>query len=241
MAKILCITPVWNEIEYIGYKHTWCQNNGIEHYVINNESTDGTRQWLVKNKVKFHDLRTGGAFHLDIIHKEILNVARRINPDWLVFMGCDMFAQTTTTLRNMILNAKGNIISMHTVRILNTGEQRGNPFHTYYYMQQTEATFPLIVKWNRKVKLSGDAFSHPSPVPVAGDGMFIDYGMAKPKKEREETLARRKLAWSKGLRWNIGQHYVKAQKRDWTWDSSKLRDIRDVHPELITNLQKQVC
>jgi hypothetical protein len=238
--KILCITPVWNEIEYIGYKHNWCKNNGIDHYVINNESTDGTREWLVKNKVKFHDLKTDGTFHLDLIHKEILKTAKMLKPQWLIFLGCDMFAQTTVPLREMITKAKGNLISMQTIRMVNTGEEYGNPFYTYYYYQQLSATFPLIVKYNVRIGLGGDAFCHPNPKPVVGSGRFIDYGMTKPKQEREGTLERRKKAWKKGLRWNIGKHYLNAKKKDWTWDKKDCRDIRNTYPQLIKKLQEQV-
>ncbi|NCC47307.1 MAG: hypothetical protein EOM16_09790 [Bacteroidia bacterium] len=240
LMKIVCITPVWNEIEYIGYKHNWCKNNGIDHYVINNESTDGTREWLVKNKVKFHDLDTGGSFHLGIIHKEILKTAKKIKPDWLIFLGCDLFAQTSDTLRNEITKARGNTIYFPTYIVFNSGETPGNPFHTYYYVKQY-INLPLIVKWHPKITLSGDAFTHPYPKVVTGNGILINYGMTKPKKEREETLARRKKAWEKGLRWNYGKHYIKAQKKDWIWSKDKLTDIRNIHPELITNLQKQVC
>lgn len=239
MTKIACIVPAWNEINYIRHKANWCRNNLIDLYVINNESTDGTKEYLVENHIPHHDLDTGGAFDLRVIHKDILKTAKRLKPDWLIFLGCDLFAQTDTTVREMIESTPGNTIFLPTYIVFNTGEEKGNPFHTYFYAGKY-IDLPLMVKWDKRVTLQGDAFTHPAPRPVTGNGILINYGMTKPKNEREETLRRRKTAWQKGLRETLGKHYLDAEARNWTWSKESLVDIRTIHPELIKKLQDQV-
>ena len=235
---ILCITPVWNEIAYIDFKVRWCKANGIDLYVINNESTDGTREYLVSNKIPFHDLHTGGSFNLDAIHADILETAGRIKPEWLIFLGCDLFAQTRVTTKELLSKTKENLVYLPTYIVVNTGEVPGNPLYTYYYVQQY-INLPLIVRWHSRIGLSGDSFSHPNPTSIVADGFLINYGMTKPKEEMEQTLERRKKAWSEGLKITRGKHYLKAQQRNWTWNRDDLRDIRNIHPELIQKLQEQ--
>lgn len=239
MIKIACVVPVWNEINYIHHKVNWCRNNLIDLYVINNESTDGTKEYLVENRIPHHDLDTGGTFDLLAIHQEILKTAKRLKPDWLMFLGCDLFAQTHATVREMIESAQGNTIYLPTYNMCDTGEERGNPFHTYFYAGKY-IDLPLIVKWDKRVTLRGDAFTHPASLPVTGNGILVNYGMTKPKKEREETLQRRKKAWQKGLRETLGKHYLKAEARNWIWSKESLVDMRTLHPELIQKLQEQV-
>jgi hypothetical protein len=49
------------------------------------------------------------------------------------------------------------------------------------------------------------------------NGIIINYGGCKPAREQEEKLKRRKKAWDEGLPSNLGKHFRKGRKRNWTY------------------------
>ena len=51
-----------------------------------------------------------------------------------------------------------------------------------------------------------------------------NYGMCKPKEERDETLERRETAWKLGLSKGYGTHYKPCKAKNWLWDKSALLD-----------------
>ena len=62
--------------------------------------------------------------------------------------------------------------------------------------------------------------------PYMSEGFFINYGMCKPKAERELTYARRQKAWELGEHKGHGTHYRPAQERNWVWTKPEFTDIR---------------
>ena len=52
--KIVQISCVYNEMEYLPHQLKYIKSQGLDVYVIDNCSTDGTWEWLQENKTPSH-------------------------------------------------------------------------------------------------------------------------------------------------------------------------------------------
>lgn len=49
--KVLMICFVYNEIKYLPHSIDYYKKNNCDIYVIDNNSTDGTYEWLIENNI----------------------------------------------------------------------------------------------------------------------------------------------------------------------------------------------
>lgn len=229
--RILNILTAYNEIKFMPYKKRWCELNGLELYVIDNYSTDGTWEWLQKNKIPSHRISTNGAFDLRILHKAMTRQIHEIRPKWVIFNGADLFPVTERPLCDVVGDAhrKGYTqLLMRVIMFHNTGENmKGfDPFNTYYYCN-VEREVVMVAAYHPKLRLEGDDIFFPHPKKLSVPGVLINYGHTKSVAEREETYKRRVLAWKRGMHRTWGVHYLGAKKRNWIWDKNALKDVRE--------------
>lgn len=229
--KILAIGFVYNEIEFIKYKHKWSIDQDIDLYIIDNMSNDGTWEYLQENKILSHRVDTNQSFNLIKLQSEVINVLHRIKPNWYIYHGADLFFFTKDGIKNDIIMADSegyDSISLKHLEIRNSGEtfKTGmNPFEVYFY-GTIEPNLIMVGKYHDKIGISGDSVSN-SKTKIIKSGLLVNYGMTKSKKDREETLKRRQKAWNEGLNFNYGKHYTKAKENNWVWDLNKLTNIKE--------------
>lgn len=230
--KYLYITHIWNEIDYLPLKVKWCRENGLGIYILDNYSDDGSWEWMKQNKIACERIDTGGTFHLGILQKATDIAIRKIRPEWVIYLGMDSFAMIDNKLCDEITQAsrKGfNIIQMTWANMLNTGEPRNkfDPFNTYFSYAPISQKIRLIWKFHPQGRLFADEIIYPKSQKILNlKGIILNYGNVKPTNQRLETLNRRKLAWKRGLTSGWGTHYLTWVKINWTWDATKVPDIR---------------
>lgn len=228
MKRVLAIGFVYNEIKYMPMKLEWARSEGLELYVIDNMSTDGTWEWLQANGVPSHRVDTDGSFDLRILQGAMLEVLDKIRPDWVVYQGADMYMMLPDGVRAGIREAElagCNALHMDYVGFKNTGEDhRGfDPYGTYNYAEISEKTLVLIFKYRENLQIAGDNIMGMELYDI--EGAIINYGMTKTKEEREETYERRKKAWENGTDRIIGEHYNHAHDVDWKWNRKDLVNV----------------
>ena len=60
----------YNEIDYLPLKINWCRANGIQLYVCDNMSTDGTWEMLQREVIDSHQYDTNGMFSEVLMQKD---------------------------------------------------------------------------------------------------------------------------------------------------------------------------
>lgn len=226
--KILYIIHIYNEIDFLPYKVRWCRQNGLGIHILDNYSTDGSWEYLQKNKISCERVNTDGTFHLAILQKATNNALLRINPHWVVYLGMDTFTITPRPLRDEIASCKCDMMVGPWLNFFNTGEERGNPFKTYFYYSKIKAPIALIFRYHRKAQIFADEVLYRIPKKVVHlPGAYVNFGNTKPKEQRIDTLNRRKKAWMRGLNRVWGTHYPVYNKQGWQWEKRKLKDIRE--------------
>ena len=258
----LTIFTTYNEIDYMPLKKRWCEANGLDLYVLDNYSTDGTWEWLQDNKVNSERVDTRGAFDLPLLQKATMSALRRLEPPWVVYIGADTFYVAAEKLSDYIsmVDKKGyNVISFPWNNFFNTGEPRESfdPINTYFYYS-TFRRVDFIFKWHPKVEIRADDIERRISEKVlvgpndplykkifkkylAKDIEAFNYGNTKPAEIRLETLRRRQKAWDKGMCEDWGKHYREGKKKSWCWDKNYLKDIRqDAKYKYILRLQADI-
>jgi len=238
--KLLAITYLHNEQQYLPYWIHYYRSHGCELFAINNESTDDTEQILQKNNVPFFNLDTEGAFDPDQLQSEAVNVANQVRPDWMITAGADLyFSPRSGTLYNTLRNATGDYFRSPVANFCNTGEQRtDDPFTTYRYYHRSHCI--LINRYHTGLTMMGDYVKGESLNEAKGKIWGFNYGNTKTKKEREETLARRRKYWEQGGHPTHGAHYIMGKQQDWTWDRDKLHKADPVGNANYKNLLSKV-
>lgn len=243
--KYLYITHIWNEIDYLPLKVKWCKRNGLDIYILDNYSDDGSWEWLMENKIPSERIDTGGSFHLGILQKKIDSIIKKIKPEWIIYLGLDSFAMTDNKLCDEIakISKKGfNIIQMTWGNMLNTGESRNkfDPFNTYFYYATIKQKIKLIWKYHSLCKLYADEIIYPKHKKITNlKGIILNYGNTKSINQRIETLNRRRKAWKKGLTKGWGTYYLTYVKTNWIWNAAKVPNIkRSIYFKYIQKLQK---
>ena len=228
--RVICILTVWNEIEFLPLKVEYCRLNGLVPYFIDNESDDGTWEWLQQHKINSHRLGTDNSFSLRALQADIVKTLHRLRPDWVVYNGCDLFPITLRPLHDELvhLDRQGfNSAWIDCIHFHNTGEERGkfDPFNTYFYHGPV-ARFKMIHKYNPYIIYQADDVSFPGQRAGNINGIMVNYGQTKTKKERMRTLERRRKAWATGEPKGHGTHYLEGEKKNWVWDKRNLSDVR---------------
>ena len=228
--NMLCIMTIYNEIDFLPYKVEWCRRNGLNLYVIDNYSIDGSYKWLKDHNIDCHQIDTKEAFDLDALQKEIIKTTDRIKPDWVVYNGADVFIFAEKSIADLCMEAEKigkNMIGFVLFNTCYTGEKRsGDIFNTYFqYIKIRRIEF--IYKWELGIKYGGDTIKIPNRNVYYPSGVMINYGKIKTPERRKELLNRRRLAWDRGLNKGYGTHYLAEEKRGFKqWEKNELKDIR---------------
>ena len=230
VMRVVCILTVWNEIDFLPLKVKYCRLNKLIPYFIDNESDDGTWEWLQRHKIRSHRMSTNGSFSLRALQAEIVTTLHRIKPDWVVYNGCDLFPVTLRPLHDELvdLDRRGfNSAWIDCIHLYNTGEERPrfDPFNTFFYHGPVQR-LKMIHKYNPYIAYHADDVSFPGQRIGWINGVMINYGQTKTKEERMRTLERRKKAWATGEPRAYGTHYLEGEKNNWVWDRRHLTDIR---------------
>lgn len=229
MDNILCILTIYNEIDFLEYKREWCRSNGMRLFVIDNYSTDFSYEWCLHHKVNVSRIDTKNSFDLRVLQKAIVKEVDRIEPDWVCYNGADLFIFAEKPINEICRDAekKGyNSIGWPMVDICNTGEERGNPFRTYFWYRQARLMIEFVYKWQPGIKYSADSVKILDRKSYYPPGIMINYGRTKSVEKRKELLKRRQKAWDNGLDRTSGRHYLREQAKGWKWKRSELKDIR---------------
>ena len=156
---------------------------------------------------------------------------RKIKPDWIVYTGIDAYYFFSGTICEEIEKAESlgcDIVVVSHIEVHSTGEEMKLPFPSnFFYIVQGFRKLHMISKFGSGIRFLGDSILKSGVSKIYhSNGFFINYGMCKPKQEREVTYQRRRKAWLMGELKGHGTHYQSAQKREWQWTKSELVDIR---------------
>lgn len=228
--RIVAATFVYNERPYIPYMIDYLKSQGVEIFIIDNYSSDGTYEWLVENGIPCVRFDTDESFDLRVLQKELMRHIHRIKPDWFVYnSGADLYYIFEDSIRETIERADRegyNILSIPCYGALNTGEEFGVPLQNHYFIGMYWRNLNMIAKYDKDMFLKGDRIVVPNPKVYEVEGLMINYGACKPKAEMEEKLKRREKAWKNGLKRTTGQHFRKGKERNWVYSVSDGEDLR---------------
>ena len=227
----LTILTTYNEVDYMPLKKRWCEANGLDLYVLDNYSTDGTWEWLQKENIASERVDTRGAFDLPLLQKATMSALRRLEPPWVVYIGADTFYVAAEKLSDYIsvVDKKGyNVINFPWNNFFNTGEvmESFDPVNTYFYYS-TFRKVDFIMKWHPRLEIRADDIFGKPFRKFPGKVQAFNYGNTKPAEARLETLRRRQIAWKRGMNRDWGHHYKEGKRKGWTWEKKTLKDIRE--------------
>jgi hypothetical protein len=236
-VKILAIAFVWNEREYLPKALEYYRKQGLDVYVIDNYSDDGTWQYLQEQGIASHRFDTHGAFHLTMLQDEMKRVLDLQQPDWFVWFSPDLFhIFTRLTVRQAVETASMlgfNQIKSECYHLKPTGETGG--FENYRYAERNNRVL-LISQYDKDITFRADKIIH-SDAKIIEGGVILEYGAVKPREQQEAKMKRRMKAWDMGMNGDIGEHYKRGQQNGWKYDSKELTDIlRTEHKHAIQKL-----
>ncbi len=223
--KSLAIMSTYNEQQFLPLKIQWCKANGFDLYVCDNMSTDDTVKILQDNSVPFHQYDTKGIFSELRMQNEIYDTLCRLNPDWVLYMGCDLFFNFHVRL----INYNYNCYSFQFYSMKYTGELRRelfNPFDNFRYGMKHDR-LKFYFKWNKDIQFRGDEIIIPNESCFDSVNLAVNYGDTKTQAERMETLHRRQKAWNMGECNGWGEHLRHGNSKNWQWDKRDLIDFKD--------------
>lgn len=218
---ITAIMSTYNEIDYLPLKIQWCRSNGMNLYVCDNMSTDGTWEMLKKCKIPSHQYDTNEMFSESLMQKEIKLTLARLDPQWVLYMGCDLFFDIPPDYDNY------DFIRFAYYSVKNTGEKPVmpfNPFYTYHYGGAWNK-LNFLFRWSKDVVFRADEITIPG-ICLDDNNLCLNYGDTKPKEQREETKRRKEKAWANGESKGWGTHYKTGSRDGWIWDKEKLTDLQ---------------
>lgn len=224
MSSKLCIGFFYNEYEWLPKKLDWCNENGLDMYVIDNYSNDCSWEWLVANRVDCHRFDTNGEFHLARLQHEMMKTIERLQPEWVVYLDADLFIYGEKPLCDVLDEADAmkvenpNVLEYGRINFFQTKEER---YRYYKYINQVQTVF----KPKGVIGYNADELVHKNKVIMRPEGVMVNYGGTK--EHRLEELERRQKAWDNGVHPQIGWHLKEYAKNDWVFDKSELEDIKE--------------
>jgi len=240
--KILVAAFAFNEKPYLPAWAKYYRSQGCDLLVLDNYSTDGTYEWCQENGIHTGRVDTRDAFNLLILQKALTDEIRKIKPDWVIYVGIDLYQIFPNGIRGVIKEAEEqgcNIVEVDHYEAFNTGEENHTPLTSNYFYVRKHGRLRMMGKMTDGFRLLADDMTISNPVVFQSKGILINYGMCKPREEREVTYKRRQKAWERGMHQGWGTHYKPAQSVNWIWDKNTLRDIRTLSEvyELIKQTQ----
>ncbi len=227
--NVTMICFVYNEMLYLPHVVSFWRNQGVNIYVIDNMSTDGTWEWLQKEKIPSHRFDTKEMFHLGWLQAEVTKTLHKIRPDWVIYGAADLYYGFKEPIRNVINKAERqgfNQVKTDCWFAVNTGEERRLPLMENYFWHKPFVKITMISKYDKGIKFAGDHISIPHRKVLNEDGIVINYGSCKTKAEQELKLKRRQKAWDAGMTKTYGSHYRSGKAINWVYGKEKLIDIR---------------
>jgi hypothetical protein len=228
--RILATCFVYNEVKYIDQWVKWYHSQGCELFVLDNMSNDGTFEWLQKNNIPCERFDTNGAFHLHKLQDELMKHVARINPDWVVYCGADLFYITDKPLNEAIaeVDAQGfNQIRLACYNMVNTGEMFGTPLQMHFTRGGLYRDLIMIAKYGKGFSVKNDHIGLSEGKVIKLKGAMVNYGGCKPAKEQEEKLARRQKAWDEGLPANVGKHFRAGKNKNWIFPVEQTANLAE--------------
>jgi hypothetical protein len=243
--NILVAAFAYNERPYIPYMVEYYRNQGCDLLILDNYSNDGTYEWLVENHVRTGRVDTNESFHLVKLQQALIKQFDILKPDWIVYTGIDLYYYFPNGIVKEIEKVQhigATVISVGHLEAHNTGELFKLPFQSNYHcILTTPRKLKMIAQYQKSFRFSGDGIIIPRAIVYESDGFLINYGMCKPKAEREVTFERRKRAWELGNPRGHGTHYQIAKDRDWVWTKPEFIDIRTTDYYKIMQSQDKSC
>ena len=233
--KITAIMSIYNEINYLPLKIQWCKNNNIDLYVCDNMSNDGSWELLQKENIPSHQYNTQEMFSEVLIQNEIRSTLNKLNPEWVLYMGCDLFFDIPNNYNDF------DFVWFNYFSFKNTGEilKTFNPFKTYKY-SMCHSPLRFLFRWNKDIIFFADDIVIKEGEGLNAGNIMINYGDTKSKGEREETRLRKTKAWENGENSGWGYHYKVGAELDWIWDKDKLINMEKTeHWQIIQQIGKQ--
>ena len=254
VVNIICS---YNELRYLPKVVQYYHNEGIEVYVADNYSVDGTWEWLNDNRIPCERFDTDGCFDLVAQQKLRLKLIDKFPAaEWIIYGDADEFIVSTGKLldiftRSSIANA--NLLRAPSLNLKNTGESiKSDPTRNYFYYETRKYSNEIIrvhrnspgVRYGAEmgsnagdlITFSGtevktdSVWSSADVIYDIGDTFILNYGATKSVRHRTDLLKRRQKAWKRNLLpENFGSHLTRGKKANWKWDKSDLVDIRN-HP-----------
>ncbi len=232
--NITMICFVYNEMLYLPHVVTFWKNQGINIYVIDNMSTDGTWEWLQEQKIPSHRFDTKEMFHLTWLQEEVVKTLHKIKPDWVIYGAADLYYGFGEPVKNVIVKAERsgyNQIQTSCWFAVNTGEKRNLPLMDNYFWCKPFVNVTMISKYHPEIKFVGDHINIPGKRVLRESGLVLNYGSCKTKEEQEMKLARRQKAWDAGMNRVWGSHYRSGKEIGWMYDKAtngqKLVNIKE--------------
>lgn len=225
-ARVL--TYGYNEIKMLPLKKAWCDYHGLQMVYFDNESTDGSKEWAIKNNVFHSDIITDGAFDIVHIMECVENYRKENEYDWSLLAGVDMFLSGFENER--IIDFLSDLDSEHGDGIITNCVTicRNDGLSTVdftHYNQYTDLIKQIILLARGHCPLGIDNATCKKPLR-RNDIWWFNMGHTKSVADRKETFERRKLAWERGLNPSFGNHYRTLANYQFTLPKLVTKDIR---------------
>lgn len=238
--KIIAYSYIYNEIRLLPLNYYWLKSQGIELYVVNNLSSDGTKEFLVKNNIRHHDIDTKGAFDLRPLLAEVEKQIHIDRPDWIMLMSADMFFShsdlSITELIQSVNETPFNILSAHQYTFYHTSPsaEPGNIFENYFF--RYNGKYDFIARYDNGITITPDRINQSSFNKQLPENLSIfEMNVAKPIEERIQNYIRRQKAWTHGLNKSLGSHYRSLAEKNFVFPESQQEDVRN------SSLYKAYC
>lgn len=241
--RILACLCVYNELDILPYLLRYFGSQGIEVFIFDNFSNDGTWEYLKDNRYNCSRFDTGGKFCL----KE--NIRRKVEkwhsekPDWCIYSDADEFPLTTDfkTLSQFIENRskKGfNVIRQRIAYFYPTGKenfglQDPRKIFNYYKMKIPRER---IFKFGPKVGLTPAAHSVCRMGRVVSDESLKQPIFHYTLRQNWKRLVEQRVKRLRGeFRGAMHVHYKRYAKRGGrVWNTKGLKDLSNPKNELHT-------
>jgi len=258
--RVLACGVVYNEIDILPYLLDHFKSQGIDIFIFDNDSDDGTWEYLLDNKIDCKRLKSDGKFSLVQFIKKMTEKWKEIKPDWCIYLDADEFPLTFQfpTFKELIedRDKKGfNVINQERVNFRPAGSEDfslGDPLKIYrYYFHEPPHQHPRVnrvFKFDENVDVISSGGHHVrgivkkivSKEPL--DNPIFHYTIREnaEKKIRERIERRMRDEETVKLKWNV--HYQTfVDDKKWIWNKDELLDIKDPENEFykIINRRKE--
>jgi glycosyltransferase involved in cell wall biosynthesis len=220
---------VYNELPYLPTVIKFWEAQGVDCYIIDNFSNDGTWEWLQEHKIKSHRFSTNDSFDLVALLQEITKTIHEVKPDWVIYGAADMYYWYGAPIKEVIKTAieKGcDVITGNSYSAKLVTEFVSSDWFENVHFEVGKRKWRMVAKYVPELELNIDAIDVPNPCVFKTNGILLNYGAVKPIAEQEIRFKRRKKAWEQGLSKELGVHYAKNHEQNYIFDSKALVDIR---------------